>query len=242
MSQGYNKSKIYAPMSSPSLHSPSRVAAAGVARPTAPCGFLAWQRLRAIAAGLAVALGAGLGLVALPVQAERADRGQPMQFDAGQMRIDGKRKVQLLTGGVELNQGTMQIRAAQVELRETPRGQVAVAEGSANAPLVQFRQKRDGVDEWIEGQAERVEYDAGSQVVRLFQRAQVRLLRAGALADQVVGEQITYDHVRDVFEVQGQAAGTAPGTAPGNGRVRGTVTPRSAATDGGTPVRTESGR
>ncbi|HNB46558.1 MAG TPA: lipopolysaccharide transport periplasmic protein LptA [Burkholderiaceae bacterium] len=198
--------------------------------------------MRAIAAGLAVALGAGLGLVALPVQAERADRGQPMQFDAGQMRIDGKRKVQLLTGGVELNQGTMQIRAAQVELRETPRGQVAVAEGSANAPLVQFRQKRDGVDEWIEGQAERVEYDAGSQVVRLFQRAQVRLLRAGALADQVVGEQITYDHVRDVFEVQGQAAGTAPGTAPGNGRVRGTVTPRSAATDGGTPVRTESGR
>lgn len=160
-----------------------------------------------------------------------------MQFDAGQIRIDGKRKVQLLTGGVELNQGTMQIRAAQVELRETARGQVAVAEGVAKSPLVQFRQKRDGVDEWIEGQAERVEYDAGSQVVRLFQRAQVRLLRAGALADQVVGEQITYDHVRDVFEVQGQI-----GTAPGSGRVRGTVTPRSTAVDAGTAQRTESPR
>jgi len=157
-----------------------------------------------------------------PVRAERADRGLPMQFDAGQIRIDGKRKVQLLTGGVELNQGTMQIRAAQVELRETPHGQVAVAEGAAKSPLVQFRQKRDGVDEWIEGQAERVEYDAGTQIVRLFQRAQVRLLRAGALADQVVGEQITYDHVRDVFEVQGQA-----GATPGGGRVRGTVAPRS---------------
>lgn len=240
MSQGYNRSKIYAPMSSPSLHPPFRVAAAGVARRVAPCDFLVRQRLRAVglAAALTAAIGLGLGLIALPVQAERADRSQPMQFDAGQMRIDGKRKVQLLTGGVELNQGTMQIRAAQVELRETARGQVAVAEGTANAPLVQFRQKRDGVDEWIEGQAERVEYDAGSQVVRLFQRAQVRLLRAGALADQVVGEQITYDHVRDVFEVQGQASGTAPGT----GRVRGTVTPRSAAADTGTPARTESGR
>lgn len=231
-------------MSSPSLHPPSRVAAAGVARRVAPCGFLVRPRLRAIAVGLAALLtatiGLGLGLVALPVQAERADRSQPMQFDAGQMRIDGKRKVQLLTGGVELNQGTMQIRAAQVELRETPRGQVAVAEGTAGAPLVQFRQKRDGVDEWIEGQAERVEYDAGSQVVRLFQRAQVRLLRAGVLADQVVGEQITYDHVRDVFEVQGQAAGTAPGT----GRVRGTVAPRGTAADAAAPApaRTEAAR
>jgi lipopolysaccharide export system protein LptA len=180
--------------------------------------------------------------VVLPAQAERADRSQPMQFDAGQVRIDGKRKVQLLTGGVELNQGTMQIRAAQVELRETPRGQVAVADGTANAPLVQFRQKRDGVDEWIEGQAERVEYDAASQVVRLFRRAQVRLLRAGALADQVVGEQITYDHVRDVFEVQGQASGTTPGTTPGTGRVRGTVTPRSTAADAGATPRTEVAR
>ncbi len=159
-------------------------------------------------------------LVTAAAQAERGDRTQPLQFDAGQVRIDGKRRVQLLSGGVELNQGTMQIKAAQVELRETPQGQVAVAEGSAAAPLVQFRQKRDGVDEWIEGQAQRVEYDAGAQVVRLLQRAQVRLLRAGVLADQVNGELIVYDNARDVFEVQGGGTG-------GSGRVRGTVTPRA---------------
>lgn len=165
-------------------------------------------------------------LASAAVQAERGDRAQPLKFDAGQMRIDGKRKVQVLSGGVEINQGTMQIKAAQVELRETPQGQVAVAEGSAESPLVQFRQKRDGVDEWIEGQAQRIEYDAGAQVVRLLQRAQVRLLRAGVQADQVNGDLIVYDNARDVFEVQGGATGSSSG-----GRVRGTVTPR--ATEGG---------
>jgi lipopolysaccharide export system protein LptA len=166
-----------------------------------------------------------LAASAAGVRAERGDRTQPLQFEAGQMRIDGKRKVQVLTGGVEINQGSMQIRAAEVELRETPQGQVAVAAGSVDAPLVQFRQKRDGVDEWIEGQAQRVEYDAGSQVVRLSQRAQVRLLRGGVLVDQVTGELIVYDNARDLFEVSGGSAG--------GGRVRGTVTPRAAAASEG---------
>lgn len=164
-------------------------------------------------------------------QAERADRDQPMQFDAGQMRIDGKHKMQMLTGGVEINQGTMQIKAAQVELRETPQGRLAVAEGSAAVPLVQFRQKRDGIDEWIEGQAQRVEYDSAAQVVRLIHRAQVRLLRAGVQADQVTGEQIVYDNARDVFEVQGSAV-AGPGNTGAAGRVRGTVTPRASGTEG----------
>ncbi len=40
--------------------------------------------------------------MAVQVQAERADSSQPLQFDAGQLRIDGKRRIQWLTGGVEL--------------------------------------------------------------------------------------------------------------------------------------------
>lgn len=171
-------------------------------------------------AGLRLAVLALL-LTSVAAQAERGDRAQPLKFDAGQMRIDGKRRVQVLSGGVEISQGSMQIKAAQVELRETPQGQVAVAEGSAAMPLVQFRQKRDGVDEWIEGQAQRVEYDSATQVVRLIQSAQVRLLRAGVQADQVNGELIVYDNARDLFEVQG-------GGASSGGRVRGTVTPRAA--------------
>lgn len=170
----------------------------------------------------AVALALALVLPALPVRAERADSNQPLLFDAGQLRIDGKRRIQWLSGGVELTQGSLRIQAAEVELRDTPAGRLALAEGGGDA-LVTFRQKRDGVDEWIEGQARRVEYDGATQVVRFIQKAQLRLLRNGVVADQISGEQIVYDHNRDLFEVQAGAPGSAAGT-----RVRGSVAPRPA--------------
>ncbi|MDP4301802.1 lipopolysaccharide transport periplasmic protein LptA [Leptothrix discophora] len=164
----------------------------------------------------------------MPVQAERADRDLPLTFDAGQLRIDGKRKVQVLSGGVEITRGTLVLKAALVELRETPTGQVAVATGSAEQPAT-FRQKRDGVDETVDGQALRIEYDTVTQTVRFQQQAQVRLLRGSTLADQISGETIVYDHGRDAFEIQGGAAPAGATGATGNGRVRGVVTPRPAA-------------
>ncbi|ACB36478.1 lipopolysaccharide transport periplasmic protein LptA [Leptothrix cholodnii SP-6] len=172
------------------------------------------------AAGWAVAL--LLSALAVTAQAERADRDLPLEFNAGQLKIDGKRKLQLLTGGVEITRGTLILKADQIELRETPAGQLAVASGSEAQPAT-FRQKRDGLDEVIEGQARRIEYDTVSQTVRFSQQAQVRLLRAGVLADQISGQTIVYDHGRDAIEIQGGAADGSSG-----GRVRGIVTPRPA--------------
>lgn len=172
-----------------------------------------------------------LALMAAQVQAERADSGQPLQFDAGQLRIDGKRRIQWLTGGVELTQGSLRIQAAEVELRDVANGRLALADGGSSGALVTFRQKRDGVDEWIEGQARRVEYDGAAQTVRFLEKAQLRLLRGAVVADQISGELIIYDHNRDVFEVQSGAAGTASGT-----RVRGSVAPRPAAAPASAPA------
>lgn len=168
-----------------------------------------------------------LSALAALAQAESADRDLPLVFDAGQLKIDGKRKLQLLSGGVEITRGTLTLKADQIELRETPAGQIAVALGSQAQPAT-FRQKRDGVDEVIEGQAQRIEYDTVSQTVRFSQQAQVRLLRSGELADQISGQSIVYDHGRDAIEILGGAADGATG-----GRVRGVVTPRPAGSAGG---------
>jgi len=180
--------------------------------------------LRAVLTGLAL-----LSAYVPVARAERADRELPLSFDAGQLRIDGKRKVQVLSGGVEINRGTLVLKAALVELRETPNGQVAVATGSAEEPAT-FRQKRDGVDETVDGQALRIEYDTVTQTVRFQQQAQVRLWRGAVLADQISGETIVYDHARDAFETLGAPTpgGSASGAAAttGTGRVRGVVTPR----------------
>ena len=169
--------------------------------------------------GVVLALAAVLIGASLPAQAEKADGEQALTFDAGRMVLDGKRKIRTLSGGVEITRGTLVLKAAQIELRETAQGQFATATGADGQPAT-FRQKREGLDEIVEGQARRIEYDTVTETVRFIDQAQVRVLRGGAPADQVSGQTIVYNHARDVFEVQGA------GSAATGGRVKGVVTPR----------------
>lgn len=176
---------------------------------------------------MVLAVVAALAGTSGPAHAEKADSEQALTFDAGRMVLDGKRKVRTLSGGVEITRGTLVLRAAQVELKETAQGQFATASGAEGQPAT-FRQKREGLDEIVEGQARRIEYDSVTETVRFIDQAQVRVLRAGVPADQVSGQTIVYHHARDVFEVQG--GGGASGSA--GGRVKGVVTPRKSSVSG----------
>jgi lipopolysaccharide export system protein LptA len=195
--------------------------------------------LRWLAWGLAGALCAG-GPAA---HAEKADRFKPLNVEADLPgKIDLLNQFVVFNGNVVVTKGTMAIRAARIEVRETPDGyHTAFAIGSAGKPAT-FRQKRDGVDEYIEGEAERLEYDARTDTVRFVNRASVRRLRGATVADEISGNLVTYDSVSEVFSVSGGA------TTPNNpsGRVRAVLTPKegsaaaaaaaSAANAGSTPA------
>ncbi|MEY2688959.1 MAG: hypothetical protein RL375_3157 [Pseudomonadota bacterium] len=171
--------------------------------------------------------------VAAPALAERNDKELPLEIDAGQVRFDGKRKVRTLSGGVEIRRGSLLIRAQQVELRDTPEGEVAFALGSAPS---RFCLKIAGDDELIEGQAQRIDYDSAAETVKLDQQAQLKRWIGNKLAEDLSGQTIVYDHARDTFEVSGSTQG---GEAPG--RVRAVVAPRSGASGvprAATPART----
>ena len=87
----------------------------------------------------------------------------------------------------------MIIRADRIEVRESPDGyRSAVAIGSPSRHAT-FRQKRDAPDEWIEGDAERLEYDGRSDVIRFVNNASVRRLRGANAADELTGNLVTYD-------------------------------------------------
>ena len=176
--------------------------------------------LRRLAARVAV----GLLLVAGAAHAERADRFKPLQVEADLPgKIDLLKQFVVFNGNVVVTKGTMTMRAARIEVHETPEGyHTAVAIGSAEKPAT-FRQKRDGVDEWIEGEAERLEYDGKSDTVRFVGRASVRRLRGATVADEISGNLITYDSIAEVFSVSGGAPATAAN--PG-GRVRAVLSPR----------------
>jgi lipopolysaccharide export system protein LptA len=159
-----------------------------------------------------------------PAFAEKADRFKPLNVEADQPgRIDLLNQHVVFNGNVVVTKGTMTIRAGRIEVRETPEGyHSAVAIGSAGKPAT-FRQKRDGVDEWIEGEAERLEYDGKTDTIRFVTNAAVRRLRGSAVADEIAGNMVSYDSIAEVFSVSGGAAATP--TNP-SGRVRAVLTPR----------------
>ena len=156
--------------------------------------------------------------------AERADRFQKLKVEADQQgRIDLVNNLVVFNGNVVVSKGSMVIRAARVELRETATGyHNAVAFGADGKPAT-FRQKRDGVDETIEGEAERLEYDGRADTVKFINRASVRRLRGSSVADEISGNVVSYDSIGEVFSVSGGAAATP--TQPA-GRVRAILTPR----------------
>lgn len=156
--------------------------------------------------------------------AEKADRFKPLNVEADQPgRIDLLNQYVVFNGNVVVTKGTMTIRAGRIEVRETPEGyHSAVAIGSANKPAT-FRQKRDGVDEWIEGEAERLEYDGRTDTIRFVTNASVRRLRGSTVADEIAGNIVSYNSIEEVFSVSGGAAATP--TNP-SGRVRAVLTPR----------------
>lgn len=173
---------------------------------------------------LAVAAALAGAVASAPALAEKADRFKPLNVEADQPgRIDLLNQHVVFNGNVVVTKGTMTIRAGRIEVRETPDGyHNAVAIGAANKPAT-FRQKRDGVDEWIEGEAERLEYDGKTDTIRFVTNAAVRRLRGSTVADEIAGNVVSYDSIAEVFSVSGGAASTP--SNPG-GRVRAVLTPR----------------
>ena len=196
----------------------------------APARFALVPLARARACGVALVASATL---AGPAHAERADRLKPATVLADQGgQIDLQKQVVVFSGNVVVTKGTMVIRAARIEVRQVPSGyDTAVAFGAPGKPAT-FRQKRDGVDEYMDGEADRIEYDGRADVIKLVNNAALRRLRGATPADEITGNLITYDATADKLTVSG---GAAPTAANPSGRVRAVLTPRE-----GTEAATEA--
>ncbi|MGC4061792.1 MAG: lipopolysaccharide transport periplasmic protein LptA [Aquabacterium sp.] len=174
-------------------------------------------------------LGLLASLWAVPSHADKADRSQPLNFAADAARVDDAQHLNILTGNVEITKGSMVVHSDRVEVRENPDGtQTATAIGGQGGRAY-FKQKREGMDESIEGEAERVVYEGKDDTVHFFNRAVMRRIREGKLTDEVTGQTIIYDNRTSVFQVVGNAGNTTST----KGRVRGVITPRASEPAGG---------
>jgi lipopolysaccharide export system protein LptA len=167
-----------------------------------------------------IACGAILFLAASAASAEKADKEKKISFSAD----DGSGISQdtpggTLKGNVIITQGTITIRADRIDFKQNPDNSMSA---TAYGNPISFRQKRDDVDEYYEGYAQRAVYDGSKEVLELFDRA---LLKRSA-TDEVRSNYISYNSKTGEFHAEGRP--DAPGAADGPGtRVRGVFQPRS---------------
>ncbi len=150
--------------------------------------------------------------------AEKADRDKPINFSGDTGDVNLQAHGGTLTGNVIITQGTLEIHADRIVFKQNADNSLSA---TAFGNPVAFRQKRDDVDEYYEGYAQRVEYDGSKELVELFDNA---LLKRGQ--DEIRSNYISYNAATELFKAEGRA-GTVPDPAGPGTRVRGMFQPKS---------------
>lgn len=192
--------------------------------------------MNAIPRFAAIAGIAGVMLAASAAWAEKADAEKPLNIEADRVSVDDVKKVQTFDGNVQMTKGTLIIRAERIVITQDDAGfQRGVATGSGNA-LARFRQKREAVDEYVEGEAERIEHDARIEKTEFFNHARVK-----SGQDEVRGQFISYDARNEQYVVTSGPDGTRakPGSTE---RVRAVIQPKNKKEDSPVmPPKTKAG-
>ncbi|HYH42327.1 MAG TPA: lipopolysaccharide transport periplasmic protein LptA [Burkholderiales bacterium] len=165
--------------------------------------------------------------------AEKADRTKPIHLEADRVTVEDAKQLATFTGNVVLTQGTMTIRGDRMEVRQDRDG---FKQGTMWGNLAYFRQKRDGYDDFIEGWAERVEYDGRADKVQMFNRA---MLKRGQ--DEVRGSYISYDSNTEYFQVDGTAKSAKGGPTEGRVKIIMQPKPKDAAPPAPLPLKSDAG-
>lgn len=178
-----------------------------------------------------LAVAAAILVLASSAQAERADKEKPINLEADRISMDDINKVQIFEGNVVMTQGTMQIRTSKLVVTQDADGfQKGVATGGPDG-LARFRQKREGKDDFVEGEAERIVHEARSEKTEFFVRAWIK-----SGQDEVKGHYISYEAPTEKYLVTNAGGTTKSATGESQARVRAIIQPRNK----GTPAEDKS--
>ncbi|MES2047035.1 MAG: lipopolysaccharide transport periplasmic protein LptA [Pseudomonadota bacterium] len=160
----------------------------------------------------------------MQASAEKADSLLEAKISAGYTIFDGKKNVTTMTGHIELTRGTLIVQADRGVVSEGGEKSRNFALYGDTGSQVFFRQKRDGgADLWLEGNADRVEYDEKTELVKFISKARVRYLEGKRVTQEQAGEFLSYDSLNDVFIATNSSSGKY---VPGAGRVTLTIEPK----------------
>jgi lipopolysaccharide export system protein LptA len=164
-------------------------------------------------------------MAALNAHAEKADAGKEAVFEFESLNVDDVNQINTMTGKVTIIKGTLVLRADKAVVRQTPQENTEVLLTASGLGSVNFRQKRDGgPDLWIEGEAQRIEYDERTDVVKLFTAARIRQYNGTRMTEEIESEFISYDSIREMFTARNDASGVS---RSGGGRGKMIIAPRA---------------
>ena len=146
----------------------------------------------------------GLGLMlawSWPAFAEKADRDKPTTIDSDRLDHDDQKQVTIFTGNVVLTKGTLVMRGDRMELTQDSNGNYF---GTMTGRPARFRQKREGVNEFMEGEAITLDYNGKDEIVTLIQNAVMRRLEGDLLKERVAGDRLTYNNLTERYQVESQ--------------------------------------
>jgi lipopolysaccharide export system protein LptA len=169
-------------------------------------------------------------LTVVGVSAEKADRDKPMNIEADALKYADQQQLTTFTGKVHMTKGSLVLKAARMEVKQDGQGHQVAKLWAEPGERVFFRQKREGLNEYTEGESETVIYDSQADTITLTSRAEIRLLRGSVVADRIQGHQILVNNTTEVFSVDGKpstASGNGSGSGSGSQRVKATITPRA---------------
>jgi len=142
-----------------------------------------------------------LGLTGF-VQAEKADQDKPIILEAEKVSANDVKQIYDLNGQVLLIKGSILVTGEDGRIQVDPEGYEFVDVKGTPEKTASFRQRREGpADEFMQGVATQVIYNAKTEVLTLTGNAGLKRLLNMQMLDQLRGWKIEYDDIKQYYRV-----------------------------------------
>ena len=134
--------------------------------------------------------------------AEKADQDKPIILEAEKVSVNDVKQIYDLKGQVLLIKGSIIVTGEDGHIEVNPEGYEFVDVNGTPDKAASFRQRREGpADEFMQGLATQVVYNAKTEVLTLTGDAKLKRLLNMQMLDQLRGWKIEYDDVKQYYRV-----------------------------------------
>jgi lipopolysaccharide export system protein LptA len=159
--------------------------------------------------------------------AEKADASKEVEIMASKAVYSSVKDSGTFSGNIVLTRGTLVMKGGKLDLTKDASGYQSFVLVGEDGKKASFRQKSDnGDDEWIEGEGARIEYSDQSEEMKIFSQAHLRRMNGKKVMEEVEGEAIVYDSLKELFQANNSASGSS---TAGAGRIKVVIQAKEAA-------------